>query len=200
MEQKLFTARKITFLAVLVALVIVLQTLATALPPIGGVSITLTLVPIAIGGMILGPVYGGIIGCIFGIITFIYGLIGFDGFTFILISEHPVITLFTCLIKGTAAGVVPALVYKVMSKKHRYVGTFVAAGLTPIINTGIFILGALLMLDTLSANFLPEGQNVIYFLFMGIVLVNFAVELALNLVLSPAIYRVIELVKKNRLK
>ena len=71
MERKrFFTARNIAFLAVLVALVIVLQVWASAIP-IGATRISLTLIPIVLGAMLLGPLAGAFLGALFGAIVVI---------------------------------------------------------------------------------------------------------------------------------
>ena len=75
--------------------------------------------------------------------------------------------------------------------------TFVASAAAPVINTGLFILGALIMVrDTLTANFV-NGTSVIYFLIIGCAGVNFLIELALNLVVAPALVRVTRALEKR---
>ena len=66
------------------------------------------------------------------------------------------------------------------------------------VNTGLFILGALCFLqDTLKANFV-SGTSVIYFLIIGCAGINFLIELAINLIAAPSIYRVIGIVKGRK--
>jgi hypothetical protein len=64
------------------------------------------------------------------------------------------------------------------------------------VNTGLFIAGALCFLqETLKANFVAEGTTILYFLFIGCAGINFLVELAINLIAAPSIYRVIHVIK-----
>ena len=183
-HQKIF---RLTMLAILTALVVVLQLTGTAIKIPGGTSISLTLVPIVLGAMILGPVGGAWLGFLFGLIVYLMGVFGADAFTFILFTDHPLLTAMVCFGKGIAAGVVPALIYKALFKKDPAIATFVAAGAAPIVNTGLFILGALTMSDTLSANFVAEGSTVIYFLAIVCAGINFIFEFLLNMILSPAL-------------
>ena len=74
------TAR-LTTLALLAALVVVLQTVASGIK-VGPVPITLTLVPIVIGAILMGPKAGALLGGVFGAVTLIAGIIGADAFTF----------------------------------------------------------------------------------------------------------------------
>ena len=200
-EQKLntenktfFTAKNITSLAVLLALVIVLQLFASGIK-IGPVTISLTLVPIVVGAMVLGPLSGGILGFAFGLITLIAGITGADAFTNVLFGDHPVITSCICLVKGTAAGVVSGFVFKAF--KNKKVGTFVAAATAPVVNTSLFIIGALFMTDTLSGNFVTDGQSVLYLRRIGCAGVNYLAELGINLVLAPSVYNVYSLLDKS---
>lgn len=195
-KKSYFTARNITYLAVLLALVVVLQIWGSSIR-IGVTSISLVLVPIVLGAVLLGPVAGAILGFVFGLIVLIYGITGADSFTFILFSDHPVITSVLCLVKGTAAGAVAGLLYKLIARKNKYVAVIVSAASAPVVNTGLFILGALLMSDVISANFVADGQTVIYFLVIGCAGINFLVEFAINLVLSPAIFSVNNVIERQ---
>ena len=59
-------------LGLLVALVVALQVVSALIPPIGGmVSITLTLIPVVVGGILLGKRAGAILGFTFGLIVMI---------------------------------------------------------------------------------------------------------------------------------
>ncbi|MCD8286874.1 MAG: ECF transporter S component [Clostridia bacterium] len=194
--RKYFTARNITFFAILAALVVVLQVWGGSIH-IGATSLSFVLVPIVLGGMILGPGAGALLGFVFGIIVLIYGITGADPFTFVLFSDKPVWTIVLCLVKGTAAGAVSGLLYKVIAKRNKYAASFVAAASAPIVNTGLFILGALCMSGTIAANFVADGETVIYFLVIGCAGINFIIELAINLVLAPALHSVVGIVERR---
>ncbi len=196
MKKKTISARNIAMFAVLVALIIVLQLFASGIK-IAGIPINFTLVPIVLGAILLGPLYGAALGVICGLIIFIVGAVGTDMFTFILISDHPILTFFLCILKTGVAGLVAGLLYDVIARKNSVVATFVAAGLVPVINTGIFIIGALMMSGTLKANFVQDGQTVLYFLVIGCAGVNFLVEFAINLIFAPAIASVVKIVEKR---
>jgi len=199
MEQPRISAKKLTYFAILLALVIVLQLLSTfGVLKISATPINLTLIPVVLGGMILGPVYGGLLGLAFGIVTLVAGITGADGFTFVLWSDHPILTALTCLLKGSLCGLISSFAYCVVAEKKKYLATFVASAVAPIVNTGLFILGALLMNDTISGFAKAEGVSVMYFLIIICAGVNFLIELGINLVVSPAIYRVSEIISKKK--
>ncbi|MBR2903043.1 MAG: ECF transporter S component, partial [Clostridia bacterium] len=168
---------------------------------IGATSLSFVLVPIVLAALLYGPISGGIIGFAFGVIVLIQGLSGVDTFTLLMLQEQPVWTVLLCLVKGTAAGVVPGFVYQWISKKNKWVGVIVASALAPIMNTGLFILGALCFLqDAIMSN--PtitgfSGDSILYYLIIGVAGVNFLVELGINLLLSPMIHRVVGIIGKQ---
>lgn len=199
-RKKFFSAKNLTGIAILLALVVVLQVWGSYIR-IGATPLSFVLVPIVLGGMLFGPLAGGFLGFAFGAIVLIYGVAGLDGFTAILFNDHPVWTALLCLGKGTAAGVSAGLIFRAVGKKSTRAGAFAAAASAPIVNTGLFILGALLFLrDTLSANFASGGSTVIYFLIIGCAGVNFLVEFAINLVCAPALYTMVRAVSKGKIK
>lgn len=197
-NKRFFTSRNIVFLAVLLALVIVLQLAGTALGNLGVTAPSLVLIPIVLGAVLLGPLSGGLLGFAFGVIVLLAGVFGMDKFTLILFTDHPFLTALLCLVKGAAAGVAAGFVFRALRKKNENVAAVCASLTAPVVNTGLFILGALLMSDTLSANFVADGQTVLYFLVIGCAGLNFLFEFLLNAVLSPVIYKVSRIVKRSR--
>ena len=180
-KNKFFSAKNIAYLAVLLALVIVLQAFSASLQALTVVNLNLALVPIVLGALLLGP---------------LAGVMGINGFYTVIWSGSPFVTTLTCLVKTTVAGLVAGFVYNVIKKKNGLVATFVASGLVPIVNTVLFILGCLCMPATIqSIN--PEGVNLFVFIIVSIVTWNFFIEFAISLVLAPAVHRVVLVVEKQ---
>lgn len=198
-KKNFFSAKNITILAVLVALVVVLQVCGGYFV-IGTTSLSFVLIPIVLGGILLGVWAGALLGFLFGFIVLMYGVSGTDAFTATLLAQQPALTVLTVLLKGILAGIVPALLYKVIAKKQKYVAVFVAAASAPLVNTGVFVLGALCMSGLFTEFATANGVSLTYFIFIGCAGINFIIEFALNLVLSPAIYTVINVVEKQILK
>jgi uncharacterized membrane protein len=196
--MKKFSVKKLVGMAVLLAVLIVLQLIGNFIH-IGPTNISLVLIPIVLGAMLYGPVYGGFLGLVFGVIVVIGGVTGTDPFTHILLTEAPVATVAICIVKSTAAGVVGGLLYKFISKKNGIVASFVAAASVPIINTGLFILGAYTLVGpVLVENFVGEGQTLIYFLVVVCAGLNFIAEFAVNVIFAPALNRLIQLLERDR--
>lgn len=189
-------------MAMLVALVVVLQLVSAVIPPIGGmVSITLTLVPVVVGSILFGKKGGLILGFTFGAIVLVNCITALDPGGNILWSANPLLTAVICFVKGIAAGFIPAVLYELVKGKkenesagRKYVSALVAALSAPIANTGLFVCGMLLFfMDTLRA--WAGDKDVITYILLGLAGVNFLVEFLINIVLTPAISRIVDVVK-----
>ncbi len=193
-REAFFTSKRITGLAVLLALVIVLQG-ALGTVQIGVVTLNFTLIPIVLGAILYGAVAGGILGFACGIVVLIQVILGGSPFYTIIWTMTPGWTVATCLVKTTVAGFVAGWLFELISKKNALVGVFTASAIVPVLNTGLFILGCLCMNESITAfqAQLPDfaGVNMLVFILVGLVTFNFFIELAINLVVAPSLHRVI---------
>ncbi len=193
-KRSFFSAKNVTALAILLALVVVLQAFGGSFS-IGVVTLNFSLIPIVLGAIVLGPVAGGFLGLANGIVVLIQVIIAPSGLYYIMWTNSPVITTLICLVKTTVAGWAAGFVFTALRKKRPYVGIFLASGIVPVINTGLFILGCMAMWDTMALA--AEGTNVIKFIFVILVGFNFFVELAVNLLVAPALHTVYAVVEKQ---
>ena len=188
-SSKNFNTRKLVLLAILTAIVIVLQVVAIVTRPLFPMfSITLVLVPIVIGAALIGIYAGAWLGLVFGFAVLISG----DAAPFLAID--PVGTITVVLLKGLLAGLTAGIVYKLIEKRNRTAAAISAAVICPIVNSGIFIIGSyIFFLPTLTEWGASIGYtNVTAYIFLVLVGLNLIVELAINLALSPAIVRLIQ--------
>ncbi|MBE6593113.1 MAG: ECF transporter S component [Ruminococcaceae bacterium] len=203
LTQKQKTLRMVQ-LAMLVALVVVLQIISTLLPVLpGGVSITLTLVPVVIGGILLGKKGGFVLGLAFGLIVMINCATGLDKGAVVLWNENALSTAVICLTKGIAAGFLPAVFYdliigknaeQTVNSKRKFLATLVAALSAPIINTALYLIGMWVLFNDLATS---VGVNFIAYALVVFATANFAVEFIINIVLTPAIVRIVDVTKKK---
>ncbi len=186
-------------LAILTAIVVLLQCFGGLLRlPFMGTAGNLVLIPIALGAVLLGRLAGAWLGLVCGVVILLYGVTGADPFTHFLFISNPLVTILICLVKTTLAGYLSALVYRLLEKKNAILALFVAAILVPVVNTGVFVLGGFTILETIRlACGLPEGANVVSFLFFTLAGVNFLFELGITLVLTPAVERILYVIKKK---
>lgn len=179
---------------ILTAIVIVLQTLASGIK-LGPFSITLVLVPIIVGAALYGAKTGAWLGFVFGVVVLIH-----DAAAFLAINTPG--TIITCLLKGILAGLASAVVYKLFANKNKWVAVFSAAIVCPVVNTGVFLLGCLIFFYSTiqewatGAGFGSAGAYMIF----GLAGLNFLTELVVNIVLAPAVLRIIDVVTKSKKK
>jgi len=181
--------RRLVILAVLSAVVAVLQYFGGAIAiPGTGLSITLTLVPIVMGAILYGPVFGGVLGTVFGAMVSLSVLQGTAGVLAAgMFAKFPFLTIFLCLFKGFACGFVAGLIGKLLMKKKLYLGVILAAVSCPVINTGIFCFGLAVFYRDIAMGYVAEGSSLLAFLIVGIVGVNFLIEFAVNVICAPVI-------------
>ena len=172
----------LTGLGILTALVVVLQLFSSVIK-FGTVSITLTLTPIIVGGALYGALGGAWLGAVFGVVV----LLQPDTLAFFF-PVNPAATIVLCLLKGIAAGVLGALVFRLLEKKNLPVAVVAAGIAAPTANTGIFILGTIL--------FFMDVYGSIENLLIGVITLNFFIEVAVNLALSVVTVTIIRYVKK----
>lgn len=184
---------------VLMALVIVLQVFAGSIK-VGPVSFTLSLVPIVLGAILYGPLIGAFLGGVFGVVVTIATVTGADAGAYMMFEKLPVLTVILCLAKGIAAGLAAGLICRALEKIGKpIVGIFLAAIACPVINTGLFCVFLLAFYRDVAAVWMggTAYSNLLVYVLLGIVGVNFLVELGVNVILAPAIERVIYAIKKQ---
>lgn len=183
-------------IALLMAMVIVLQFLGSMIPPIGGtVSISLVLIPIIVGAAVYGPSAGAILGATFATVTLINCITGADPGGAMVFQASPVLCILVVGGKSVLCGLAAGWIYKVISKKNAYVAMLCAAIICPIVNTGVFVTCMLLFFKPVL-NVWAGGTDVMAYVLTGLVLCNFVPEMLLNIIFSPAGHQITRIVKK----
>lgn len=185
---------RLTSLALLAALVVVLQTVATGIR-IGPVPISLTLIPIVVGAILFGPAAGAGLGAVFGVVCLIAGITGTDAFTNVLWVASPFWLVVVCIGKAVLCGLCAGLIARALQHRQT-LGCILAALAAPIVNTGVFAAGMLTVFKPTLQSY-AGGTNLVYYLFVAFIGVNFLVEFAVNATLSAAIARIVQVVRKS---
>jgi uncharacterized membrane protein len=191
-----------TYFSILTALVLVLHFTGIGIKlPFLSTPVSLTLIPIVLCAMLLGPACGAFLGFIYGFVVYVsLGVMAMDPFTNILFVNNPIITFLICTVKTSLAGFLSGVLYKLIKEKNIVAATFAAACIAPIANTGVFILGCLLIADTIASNFVAGGESVLYFIAIVLPGFNFIFEFLFNVLLSPTIHRIATIVSKRLIK
>ena len=189
-NKKGMSTEKMVLLALLCAIVAILSYFGGFIKIGGLASISLTLVPVVLGAALCGPVAGAILGGVSGAVFFATA----DAVFWFGLSIPG--TIVTVMVKGILAGLAAGIVYKLLEKYNRYLAIMASAVVCPVVNTGIFLIGCLIFfIDTVSAGAIAEGLSLGAYLIIFFVGLNFVFELIVNVILSPAIARIIDVAK-----
>lgn len=184
---------KLVLTALLTALVAVLAYFGGFIKIGGLASISLTLIPVVLGSALLGPGVGAWLGGVAGAVFFLTA----DAAFWLGLSIPG--TIITVMVKGVLSGLCAGLVFRAAEKLNRYVAILLAAVVCPVVNTGIFLLGCLVFfMDAVVSMAAAEGMSLFAYLLIFFVGLNFVFELLSNLLLSPALLRVLTL-RKDRI-
>ena len=183
------TLRRMVGGGLFAAIIVVLQLIGGGIR-FGTFSISLVLVPIVVGTAVYGWQMGGWLGLVFGAAVLLSG----DANLFMTIN--PTGTIATVLIKGIACGLAAGGCYTALHEKHPTLATVAAAVAAPVVNTGVFAVGMLTVFRPILAQY-AGGTDVVTYLFVAFIGVNFLVEFAVNAVLSAAIARIVQVVRKQ---
>ena len=216
--------KKIVGIGIFTAIVLVLQFLGGGIK-FGMFSISLVLLPIVVGAAVYGWQAGAWLGLVFGVAVLLSGdasaflavnpigtvvtvlvkgtlagLLSGLAYKFVLfvLNNRTKKRLHMIKINYGIGECCEDGVYRYISRNNRYLSVVVAAVICPIVNTGIFLIGCkLFFFETISQWGAAAGfENAASYLFIGLAGVNFLIELAINLILSPVIVRLIAYAKK----
>ncbi len=189
--------RKTVGVALMMALVLVMQALSGIIPPFGGFSVTLVLIPVVLGSALYGIGAGALLGAAFGVMVYINCVTGADFGGAMVFAADPALCFIVVVGKGILAGTASGLVYKALSGFDGYLAMALAAVVCPLVNTGVFIACMLLFFaDVLKV--WANGTDLVAYILSGLVLINFVPELIVNLLTSPASARVVQTVRKEQ--
>ena len=172
--------------ALLTAVVVVLALLGTAIR-FGTFNVNLALVPIVIGAAMLGMWYGAWFGFVNAMVILLSG----DAAPFLTVSVFG--TVFTVIAKGVLAGLAAGAVYQWVQRYNKYAAVILAALVCPLVNTGVFLIGCFLFFWDKIGEWAAGAHvgSAFTFAIVGLIGVNFLIEVAINVVLAPAIARIL---------
>ncbi len=191
-KTKRLQTERLVLMALFTALVAVLSYFGGFIKLGGLASISLTLIPVVLGSALIGPLAGAWLGGVAGVVFFATA----DAAFWFGLSVPG--TIITVLLKGVLSGYLAGLAYKLLEKFNRYLAVLVSAVVCPVVNTGVFLLGCLVFfMDSVSGGAAAEGMSIGAYLIIFFVGLNFVFELLLNVIVSPAILRLINIKKKK---
>ncbi len=196
-------------LALLIAILLVMNITGLAMIPLPGQYASIMTVPVAIGAMMLGPLAGTVLGFTMGCISFYTAiktgfstlfLAGYTGGTVVLLSF--INTIVTRTLMGFCVGWLFKAIYKI--DKTKTISYYIGGIAAPLLNT-LFYMAVLVMIflgaPTLEAVLGPEllakfQDNVILFV-AAYVGVQALIEAAVGCIISGSICKVLRVVVKK---
>ncbi len=186
-------------MAIFTAIVVVLQLIASFVK-FGFFTPSLVLIPIVIGTAIYGIKAGAWLGFVFGVVVLIACITGADQGGYLMWGVNPAVTALICVGKGVACGALAGLTYQLLHHKNQILATVAAAVVCPVVNTGLFCLGAVAVFKPLLLEWAAgwaaqngmEAVSLVTYVFLGLIGINFLVELLINVVLSPVVVRILK--------
>lgn len=164
------TRKTVTF-SIFITITCLLQFLSTYINFIG-FPITLSLIPIILGGALYGIGFASTLGLSFGVFVSLMVILGLDPSGATMFSMHPFITIGICLLKGCIAGYLSALVYKSINNKK--VAVVVSSATATLANTISFLIVLYFFFDSSFSAVLSILLSI-----------NFIIELISNIVIAP---------------
>lgn len=209
MKTKKTNLRYLIELALLVAILLVMNITGLAMIPLPGQYASIMTVPVAIGAMMLGPLAGGVLGCAMGCISFYTAiktgfstlvLAGYSGGTMILLSF--INTIVTRTLMGFCVGWLFKAIHKI--DKTKTISYYIGGIAAPLLNTlfymtvlVIIFLNAPTIEAVLGAELLAKLQDNVLLFVGAYVGVQALIEAAVGCIISGSICKVLRVVLKR---
>ena len=194
--NKSMDVRALAILGLMTALLILFSFTPIGTIPIGPLSITLNVIPVAVAAIALGPAGGLIMGCVFGLLSFLQCLgIGIpSGMGITLFSIDPFLAFIQRFIPRALDGFLVGVIFRALEKKPGFrPACFIAGFCSAFLNTAFFMSALVLLFgNTEYVRGLMNGRSFLVFVcaFVG---VNAVVEMLVCTVVSgfvgSALYR-----------
>ena len=141
MRKKTFSTRYLAEVALFVGIILVMKITGLSSVPVGPLVMTFTMIPIAIGSMLLGPLAGTILGAFFGLTSLYDAITGKSAMTHFFFQESPFLTVLLCVGTRALVGAATGWLFRLFSKvDRRHIWSYFAGGLlAPVLNTLLFM-------------------------------------------------------------
>ncbi len=185
--NKTVNVRALAILGLMTALLILFSFTPIGTIPIGPLSITLNVIPVAVAAITLGPVGGLIMGCVFGLLSFLQCLgIGVpSGMGITLFSINPFLAFIQRFVPRALDGFLVGVIFRALEKKPGpRPACFIAGFCSAFLNTAFFMSALVLLFgNTEYVKGLMNGRSFLVFVcaFVG---VNAVVEMLVCTVVS----------------
>lgn len=179
----------LTIMALMTAVLLIFACTPIGTIPIGPLSISMNMIPVAICAVAMGPTGGAAAGAIFGLLSFLqcFGIGIPSGMGIILVGINPFLAFIQRFVPRLLDGLLLGYIFRAVSKKNVYLACAVTGFFSAFLNT-VFFMTALVLLfgNTEYVQGLIAGRNIIVFIcaFVG---VNAVVEMVVATLITGAV-------------
>ena len=179
----------LTIMALMTAVLLIFACTPIGTIPIGPLSISMNMIPVAICAVAMGPAGGAAAGAIFGLLSFLqcFGIGIPSGMGIILVGINPFLAFIQRFVPRLLDGLLLGYIFRAVSKKNLYLACAVTGFFSAFLNT-VFFMTALVLLfgNTEYVQGLIAGRNIIVFIcaFVG---VNAVVEMVVATLITGAV-------------
>ena len=179
----------LTIMALMTAVLLIFACTPIGTIPIGPLSISMNMIPVAICAVAMGPAGGAAAGAIFGLLSFLqcFGIGIPSGMGIILVGINPFLAFIQRFVPRLLDGLLLGYIFRAVSKKNVYLACAVTGFFSAFLNT-VFFMTALVLLfgNTEYVQGLIAGRNIIVFIcaFVG---VNAVVEMVVASLITGAV-------------
>lgn len=209
MTEKKTNLRYLTELALLMAILLMMNITGLAMIPLPGQYASIMTVPVAIGAMILGPLAGGILGATMGAISF-YTAIK-TGFSTMFLAGYSgalaiSLSFVNCVITRTLMGIATGWIFKLIHKidRTKTISYYIGGLAAPLLNTLLYMtvlvlifLNAPTLEQLLSPELFAKFQDNVLVFVAAYVGVQALIEAAVGCIISGSICKVLRVVIKK---
>lgn len=140
-KNKQINTRYITELGLFIGVILLMKLTGLSSIPVGPLVMTFTMIPIAVGAMLLGPLAGTILGLFYGLLSLYDAITGKSLMTGLFFQYSPFLTVLLCVGTRTLVGYLTGLLFHLFQKlDRRRIWSYFAGGLlAPMLNTFFFM-------------------------------------------------------------
>jgi len=140
-SNKLTDVRYLTKLALFTAIIVLMAFTPIGYIPTPFLKITLITIPVAVGAIVLGPLGGAILGCVFGLTSLYTAFTAPSVMMAAFMMINPFFVCILCLVPRILEGLLCGFIFKGLRKalKKNPVSYYIAGFSCPILNTILFM-------------------------------------------------------------
>lgn len=192
--------RKISIFGLMMGLLVILFVTPLGFIPLGLINITTMHIPVVLSSILLGPAYGGFMGFLFGLFSFMKNTFspGATSFLFSPFVDFGAVSgsgwsLVIAFVPRILIGILPALIYRALNRVNEdreALNAGIGAGISTMIHTALVFVGILTFFADEFAEALNIAVNTVLSVLGATVLFNGFFEALLAAFLTYAIMKV----------